>query len=119
MLKIQNFTDITTTNNSGYSLKIIHALEHVKMYYVEYYWGSGLKNKWKHVGFYVMKEMVTWYIYRCYIVDFATQMAYPYTTSIDGFQSKLTFLERLDDAVKRLNSGKLKGDLIQNTPDLC
>ena len=119
MLKIQNFTDITTTNNSGYSLKIIHALEHVKMYYVEYYWGSGLKNKWKHFGFYVMKEMVTWYIYRCYIVDFATQMAYPYTTSIDGFQSKLTFLERLDDAVNRLNSGKLKGDLIENTPDLC
>jgi len=46
-------------------------------------------------------------------------MAYPYTTSIDGLQSKHSFLEKLDDAVKRLNSGKLKGDLIKNTPDLC
>ena len=120
MLKIKNFTDIGTAHkNSGYSFNITKAIDGDKMYFVEYNWWSLPKNKWKRLGFCVMKEMVTWSIYRCYVIDYATEMAYPYTTNIDGLQSKHTFLERLDDAAKRLNSGKLKGDLIRNTPDLC
>ena len=119
MLVINNFDGILEYSKGfGKGFSIHLASDMKDKYFVEYGWWSDKYDKWKKYGFVVMKEMVTWGIYRCYAIDYGKNMAYPYTIDIKNVKSKDKFIYRMELAASNMESDTLKGDFIFNTPEL-